>query len=795
MTQPEPAPRPTSFSLNLADDTLSVPLHLDPVCGMRVNPNQAAAQVQYHQQTFYFCSKHCAQKFQAQPERYLQAPAAESCCALGAAPSTVLPGAPYTCPMHPEIVQDHPGTCPLCGMALEATLPATDTLHEEAETRHLRFLTLWASVLSLPVLLLAMGPMLIGYHGPDGFHLISAIVQGILSTAVVFGCGRLIFTRAWEAARHRTTNMFTLIAIGVLAAWAYSTLALLFPQMFPVTLRSEQGELPLYFEAAAVIVTLVLLGQWLEARGRHKTGEALRSLLRLSPETALRIEADGAEREVPVAFIQVGDRLRVRPGDRIPADGLVREGHSAVDESLLTGEAMPVEKKPGDPVIGGTLNTDGVLIMEATRVGADTMLARIIQLVAQAQRSRAPVQQLADRVAAHFVPAVIFIALLTGIAWWMYGPPPAFNAALLHAVAVLIIACPCALGLATPLAVTVGIGRAATLGVLIRSAQALEQLAQVDTLILDKTGTLTEGRPRLTDVVVNPPHTPADVLRWAAALENNSTHPLARAVTEAARERGLSWPPVEEFVSAPGRGLRGRVEGKTVVLGTARWIQEHASLSPSWLQQAENLRQQGATVMFCAVEGECVALLAARDPIRSDAAQVVQQLRAEGLHLVMATGDEARTAQAVAQAVQISEVHAGVLPEEKVALIRRYQQQGRKVAMAGDGINDAPALSAADVGIALGHGADVALEAAPVVLVKGDLLGLLRARRLSLATVRIIRQNLVFAFAYNILGIPLAAGLFVPLVGISLHPMFAALAMSLSSVSVVANALRLRYAS
>jgi Cu+-exporting ATPase len=497
---------------------------------------------------------------------------------------------------------------------------------------------------------------------------------------------------------------------------------------------------------------------------------------------------------VPVALIQVGDRLRIRPGDRIPVDGLVREGHSAVDESLLTGEAMPVEKKPGDPVIGGTLNTDGVLIMEATRVGSDTMLARIIQLVAQAQRSRAPVQQLADRVAAHFVPAVLLIALLTGVAWWAFGPPPAFNAALLHAVAVLIIACPCALGLATPLAVTVGVGRAATLGILIRSAQALEQLAQVDILVLDKTGTLTEGRPRLTDVVVNPPHTPADVLRWAAALENNSTHPLARAITEAARERGLSWPPVEEFVSVPGRGLRGRVEGKTLVLGTARWVQEHASLSSSWLEQAESLRQQGATAIFCAVEGECVALLAARDPIRRDAAQVVQQLRAEGLHLVMATGDEVRTAQAVAQAVQISEVHAGVLPEDKVALIRRYQQQGHKVAMAGDGINDAPALSTADVGIALGHGADVALEAAPVVLVKGDLPGLLRARRLSRATVRIIRQNLVFAFAYNILGIPLAAGLFVPVLGISLHPMFAALAMSLSSVSVVANALRLRYA-
>jgi Cu+-exporting ATPase len=495
-----------------------------------------------------------------------------------------------------------------------------------------------------------------------------------------------------------------------------------------------------------------------------------------------------------VALIQVGDRLRIRPGDRVPVDGLVREGHSAVDESLLTGEAMPVEKKPGDPVIGGTLNTDGVLIMEATRVGADTMLARIIQLVAQAQRSRAPVQQLADRVAAHFVPAVLLIALLTGIAWWAFGPPPTFNAALLHAVAVLIIACPCALGLATPLAVTVGVGRAATLGILIRSAQALEQLAQVDILVLDKTGTLTEGRPRLTDVVVNPPHTPADVLRWAAALENNSTHPLARAITEAARERGLSWPLVEEFVSVPGRGLRGRVEGKTVVLGTARWVQEHASLSSSWLEQAESLRQQGATVVFCAVEGECIALLAARDPVRSDAAQVVQQLRAEGLHLVMATGDEVRTAQAVAQAVQISEVHAGVLPEDKVALIRRYQQQGHQVAMAGDGINDAPALSAADVGIALGHGADVALEAAPVVLVKGDLPGLLRARRLSRATVRIIRQNLVFAFAYNILGIPLAAGLFVPVLGISLHPMFAALAMSLSSVSVVANALRLRYA-
>jgi Cu+-exporting ATPase len=696
--------------------------------------------------------------------------------------------------MHPEIVQNHPGTCPLCGMALEPVLPTPDDVNEETETQRLRKLTLLASVLSLPVVLLAMGPMLIGSHGPARFHQLSSIVQGILSTAAVFGCGRLIFARAWEAARHRTLNMFTLIAIGVGAAWTYSVLALLFPTMFPLSLRDERGDLPIYFEAAAVIVTLVLLGQWLEARGRYKTGEALRSLLRLTPPTAHRLEPDGSEQEIPVALIQVGDRLRIRPGDRIPTDGIVREGQSAVDESLLTGEAMPVEKNPGDPVIGGTLNTDGVLILEATRVGADTMLARIIQLVAQAQRSRAPVQQLADRVAARFVPAVLLIALLTAFAWWGLAPQAGLQTALLHAIAVLIIACPCALGLATPLAITVGVGRAATLGILFRSAEAIEQLAQVDTLVLDKTGTLTEGRPRLTDIIVDPPSLGDDILRWAAAVENNSTHPLALAITQAAQERGLALPPVDDFLSAPGRGLRGRVEGKTVVLGTARWVQEHASLSSRWLEQAESLRQRGATVIFCAVEKEGVALLAARDPLRPDAAEVVRQLRADGLRLIMATGDEARTAQAVAQAVQITEVHAAVLPEDKVALIHRLQQQGHKVAMAGDGINDAPALSAADVGIALGHGAEVALEAAPVVLIQGDLHGILRARHLSRATFRIIRQNLVFAFAYNILGIPLAAGLFVPVLGFSLHPMLAALAMSLSSVSVVANALRLRNA-
>jgi len=794
MTMPERASRPTSFPLSLTDEVSTTDWHVDPVCGMQVDSQHCAARVLYQERTYYFCSTHCVQKFQAQPERYLRGSSLESCCTLAPAHPPGFPSAHYTCPMHPEITQKSPGACPLCGMALEAAFPVLEETHEKVETLRLRRLTFRAAALSIPVVLLAMGPMLIGSHGSDSFHKLSLIVQGILSTAVVFGCGRLIFARAWEGARHRTMNMFTLIALGVGAAWIYSVLALLFPVMFPHSLRDEQGGLPVYFEAAAVIVTLVLLGQWLEARGRFQTGEALRSLLRMKPLTAHRLQPDGTEQEVPVSVIQVGDRLRIRPGDRIPTDGIVREGQSAVDESLLTGEAMPVEKNPGDPVFAGTLNADGVLILEATRVGFDTMLARIIQLVAQAQRSRAPVQQLADRVATYFVPAVLVIALLTAVAWWVLAPQAGLPTALLHAMAVLVIACPCALGLATPLAITVGVGRAATVGILFRSADALEQLARVDTLVLDKTGTLTEGRPRVTEIVVDPPTLETDVLRWAAAVEHNSTHPLAHAITQAAHERGLTLPPVDEFLSVPGRGLRARVEGKTVVLGTAQWVQDYALIPPQYLKRAEDLRQQGATVVFCAVEKACVALLATRDPLRSDAADIVQKLRADGLRLILATGDEARTAEAVAQAVQITEVHAAMLPEDKLALIQRLQQQGHKVAMAGDGINDAPALSAADVGIALGHGAEVAWEAAPVVLIHGDLAGILRARHLSRATFRIIRQNLTFAFAYNILGIPLAAGLFYPFLGLSLHPMFAALAMSLSSVSVVTNALRLRNA-
>ncbi|MCS7270667.1 MAG: heavy metal translocating P-type ATPase, partial [Gemmataceae bacterium] len=775
---------------------------------MRVLPDQAAAQWSYANRTFYFCSRHCAQKFQSDPERYLQQPGSHSCCTVSDSASSTAEGSEYTCPMHPEIVQDHPGSCPLCGMALDPSLPTAAGSAEQVEQHRLRRLTLLAGVLSIPVVLLAMGPMLLSHTSWHEFNpadslppvislldRVSPLVQWLLSTAVVFGCGRLILIRAWQASRQGTANMFTLIAIGVLAAWGYSTLAIVTPGLFPPSLRDAHGQLPVYFESAAVIVTFVLLGQWLEARGRWQTGTALRQLLRLTPETARRLTPTGDE-EIPLSAVRVGDRLRVRPGDRIPTDGIVCEGHGAVDESWLTGEALPVSKKPGDAVIGGTLNSDGVLIIEARRVGAATLLARIIQLVAEAQRSRPPIQRLADRIAARFVPAVLVIAVVTFAAWSLVGPPPAFNHALLHAIAVLIIACPCALGLATPLAVTVAVGRAATSGILIRSANALEQLAQVDILILDKTGTLTEGRPRLRTVhqVAEAGVSETDVLRWAAALESNSSHPFAQAILTAARERGLTWPATNDVQSAPGRGLRGWVEGRLLVIGTAAWVQEHARITPQAEALASSLRSSGDSVMYVAVDGQVVTLLAVTDPVRATAGEMIQQLQKQGIRLVMATGDNAQTAAAVARQLGITEFHAGLLPGDKVALIRRLQQQGHTVAMAGDGINDAPALSAADVGIALGHGADVALEAAPVVLVKGDLAGIVRARRLSQATVRIIRQNLFFAFFYNSLGLPLAAGLLVPLGGPSLHPMFAAAAMSLSSVSVIANALRLHRA-
>jgi Cu+-exporting ATPase len=703
--------------------------------------------------------------------------------------------------MHLEVIQDHPGSCPLCGMALEPMMPAVDDAAEQHQVRRLARQTVVAALLTLPVLVLAMGPMVTGRSWPPWWQRVDPYLQWGLSTCVVFGTGRWIFQRALQALWQRTTNMFTLIALGTSAAWLASTLAMIYPALWLTTRQVDHQpaemeathphQVPFYFETAAVIVTLVLMGQWLEGRGRYRTGAALRALLRLAPQTARRINADGSEEEIPVERVHLGDRLRIRPGDRIPTDGLVRDGQSAVDEALLTGEPLPVEKQPGDTVFGGTLNTQGTLVIEATHVGADTVLARIIRLVAQAQRSRAPIQQLADAVAARFVPAVLVVALGTFLGWWLWGPPPALEQALLHAVSVLIIACPCALGLATPLAVTVGIGRAATLGILIRSAEALQRLAQTDTLILDKTGTLTQGRPQLSGLQVLPGWDQQEVLRRVAALERLSTHPLARALADAARQLAVSLPEVTEFRAVAGRGLWGRIEGRWTVVGTADWVQEQAPLPDSMQEQAVAWREQGATVVFLAAEDGCRAVLAVSDPLRPEASTVVQQLQSEGWQLVMATGDDPRTAAVVAHAVSITQVHAALSPEGKAALVRQWQQRGHRVAMAGDGLNDAPALQTADVGIAMGQGADVTLEAADVVLVRGDLLGLLRARRLSRATLRIIRQNLFFAFAYNLLGIPLAAGLLTPWFGWSLSPMFAAAAMSLSSVTVTANALRL----
>jgi len=766
----------------------------DPVCGMRVDEAHAAATAVHAGKTWYFCSTRCHDRFAADPAAFPQPAAQAGCCGQhGDRPAAAAPpdhDALYTCPMHPEVQQRGPGDCPICGMALE---PLAITAEPE-DNPELRDMTrrLWvAGVLALPLLVLAMGGMLPGLAGvlPHG----SAVrwLELALATPAVLWGGWPFFVRGVKSLVTRHLNMFTLIGLGVGVAYGYSLVAVVAPGVFPDSFRDHGGQVGVYFEAAAVIVALVLLGQVMELRARGATNAAIRALLGLAPKTARRLAGDGTEADVPLEAVQVGDRLRVRPGEKVPVDGVVREGHSAVDESMISGEPIPVAKAVGDAVIGATLNGTGALVIEARRVGADPLLAQIVQMVAEAGRSRAPIQNLVDVVAGWFVQAVIGIAILTFVAWSLWGPPPALAYALINAVAVLIIACPCALGLATPMSIVVASGKGAAMGVLFKNAEAIQTLRQVDTLVVDKTGTLTEGRPRLQDVIAAEGFTEDEVLRLAATLERGSEHPLAAAIVAGAVERGLAPGRYEDFESITGQGVRGRSEGRAVAFGNPGLLAALGIDPGSLAERAEALRAAGKTAMFLAVDGRVAGLIAVADPVKASAIAAIRALHGEGIRIVMLTGDSATTARAVADTLGIDAVIAEVQPAQKAQHIQKLQAEGRFVAMAGDGINDAPALAQAQVGIAMGTGTDVAMESAGVTLVKGDLTGILRAIRLSRATMANIRQNLWFAFGYNSLGVPIAAGVLYPFFGILLSPMIAAAAMSLSSVSVIGNALRL----
>lgn len=760
-----------------------VALAKDPVCGMTVDPAHAKHQVEHHGDMFYFCAQRCKEKFLAEPARYLH-PSAE--------PAPVIEGAVYTCPMHPEVQQIGPGHCPKCGMALEPMMPSLDE-DDGAELRAMsrRF---WAlAAMTLPVFLLAMGPHLSGWHLPSPWDRVAAWSEAVLATVVVLWGGAPFFARGWRSLKPWSPNMYTLIALGTAVAWLYSAVAFVAPGMFPAGFRDMHGRVGVYFESAAVIVTLVTLGDFLELRARRRTGAALKALLGLAPKTARRIEADGSEHDVPLDVVHTGDTLRVRPGEKVPVDGVVLDGSSHVDESMLTGESLPVGKSTGERVTGGTVNQDGALLMRADKVGADTMLAQIVALVAQAQRSKAPLQRVADRVAAWFVPAVVAIAVLAFVLWSWLGPEPRFSYALVAAVSVLIIACPCALGLATPISIMVASGRAAQNGVLFRDAAAIESLRAIDTVVVDKTGTLTEGKPALKAVVSLGEVPRAKLLAMAAALERLSEHPLARAIVGGAEAESVVLPQASQFRSVTGAGVEGEVDGHAVTLGNHRLLSNACvPLDDEAAARADALRGEGATVMFLTIDGALEGLIAVADRIKPSTPQALSDLRAQGLRIVMLTGDNLATAGAVASVLDIDEVHADVSPAEKAEVIQRLQRQGHRVAMAGDGINDAPALSVADVGIAMGGGTDIAVESAQVTLVQGELSAIVRALSLSRATVRNIRQNLFFAFVYNAVGVPLAAGLLYPWLGVMLSPMVAALAMSLSSVSVVGNALKLR---
>ena len=758
----------------------------DPVCGMSVDPATARHRTEYAGKQYFFCGARCLERFSAEPQGFVGA---------GKATAPVGPGkAIWTCPMHPEVIRDVPGSCPICGMALEPMIPAAggDSNPELADMTR-RF---WVGVvLSAPLLAIAMAEhidkaMLDAVLAPR----LSVWLQLLLATPAVLWAGAPFFQRGWESVINRALNMFTLIALGTGIAYLYSLVAALAPGVFPASFRSQEGGVPLYFEAAAVIVTLVLLGQVLELRARSQTNSAIRALLDLAPKRARLVNDDGTEEDVALEAVVPGQRLRVRPGEKVPVDGIVLDGHSAVDESMISGEPLPVEKAPGDKVTGATVNTTGGFVMRAERVGSATLLAQIVAMVAAAQRSRAPIQKLVDTVSGWFVPAVILVAVMSFVAWALFGPPPAMGFALLNAVAVLIIACPCALGLATPMSIMVGTGRGARLGVLVKNAEALELMEKLDTLVVDKTGTLTEGKPRLTQVIALGSITEDELLRLAGSLERASEHPLAAAIVKGAESRGLSLTSPTDFTSETGKGAFGAVEGRRVAVGNAA-LMASLGINPGALTlQADERRREGEGVMLVAIDGQPAGLVAVADPIKESAREAVAMLRAEGVRIVMLTGDSRTTAQAVARRLGIDEVIAEVLPDQKVAAIKRLQEEGRFVGMAGDGINDAPALAQAQIGIAMGTGADVAMESAGVTLVKGDLHGIVRARHLSRATMRNIRQNLFFAFVFNALAVPIAAGAFYPVFGLLLNPMIASAAMSLSSVTVVSNALRLRTA-
>jgi len=752
----------------------------DPVCGMEVDPATTAHHARHDGSDYHFCSDGCRRRFSADPQRYLD-PSSHVA-------EPVPAGTLYTCPMDPQIVQEGPGTCPICGMALEPMMPSLDE-GENPELTDFRRRFWWSlplSVATMTLAMLAMTPLLHGLS-PD----LRVWIELALATPVVLWAGWPFLQRWAQSIRNRSPNMWTLIGTGVLAAYGYSVVATIAPGLFPPSFQ-QHGHVGVYFEAAAVIISLTLLGQLMELRARAKTSAAIKALLGLAPKTARVLREDGHEEDVDITALQPGDRLRVRPGEKVPVDGTVLEGRSSIDESMLTGEPVPVGKAVGDTVIGATLNGTGSLVIRADRLGDDSMLAQIVQLVAQAQRSRAPMQRMADTVAYWFVLAVLSVAVLTFFGWGLFGPEPSWTHAVLSAVAMLIIACPCALGLATPMTIMVATGRAAQHGVLFRDAEAIEALRQIDTLVVDKTGTLTEGRPAFRAVQPVAPFSADEVLRWAASLDQGSEHPLAAAIVGEARARGVTLASVDGFDSLTGMGVQGVVEGKALVLGNTALMDEHGIALDALRDAAQQLRKAAASVMYLAVDGRLGGLLAVADPIKASTAEAIAQLHRDGLRIVMATGDGIATAKAVAAELGVDEVHGEMRPADKAELIRSLQAQGRKVAMAGDGINDAPALASADVGIAMGNGTDVAMSSAQVTLVKGDLRGILRARQLSTASVRNMRQNLGFAFLYNGLGIPVAAGVLYPL-GIALSPMLAAVAMSLSSVSVISNALRLRH--
>ena len=791
----------------------------DPVCGMTVKPD-SPHRFEHEGILYLFCCGGCLAKFRADPDRYpgtgaaaTDSPAAAASPAAspariapappapatpaGAAPAiqpSAAAGAKYTCPMHPEIVRDVPGDCPICGMALEPLAPTLDEVENpEYVLMRRRF---WVSLLlTAPLLVVAMGEMVAGHAVASRISPRAILwLQLFLATPVVLWCAAPFFARGWASIVRRSPNMFTLISIGVGAAYLYSVVAVLFPSVFPESFRSHGGSVAVYFEAAAVIVSLVLLGQVLELKARSHTSAALRGLLGLAPKTARRMSPAGLEEDIPLSHVHVGDTLRVRPGEKIPVDGVVLEGSSAVDESLVTGESIPVEKTPGTPLIGGTLNGNGALVMRAEKVGAATLLSQIVAMVAAAQRSRAPIQRLADSVSAYFVPAVVLVSIAAFAVWAFAGPEPRMAHALLAAVSVLIIACPCALGLATPMSIMVAAGKGATAGVLFKNAEAIEVLRKVDTLVVDKTGTLTEGKPAVSEVVPSSGASIEDVLRIAASIGRASEHPLSSAVVAAAKERGISLGTIESFESVPGKGVKGSLGSRTAALGSERLLEELGVATAPLRGKADELRARGQTVVFVSFDGKLSGLIGVVDPLKKTTREALDALRKKGLRIVILSGDTEATAKAVARELEISDVIAGVLPAEKANVVARLQKEGSVVAMAGDGVNDAPALARADVGIAMGTGTDAAMESAGVTLVKGDLRGIVRARNLSEATMRNVKQNLFFSFVYNALGVPLAAGLLYPFFGVMLSPMIAAGAMSLSSVSVVANALRLRRA-